>query len=188
MLKRDPLAQPEPLIRRVYAYVAYRVGDGPEAEDVTSEVFERAVRYRDSFDPRKGSPVTWLLGIARGCVADVALRRTPLADLDAAAEPVAPGELATDTATRLELAAALRRLTDGERELIALRFGADLTAKQIGEVFEMTTNAVEVSLSRALSRLRVLLGEASERTAETRQGGRRPAGGASTAERPAELS
>jgi len=36
MFERDPLANPEPLIRRVYAYVAYRIGDGPDAEDVTS--------------------------------------------------------------------------------------------------------------------------------------------------------
>ena len=65
MLRRDPLANPEPLIRRVYAYVAYRVGDGPDAEDLTSETFERALRYRKSYDPRKGEPVAWLLGIAK---------------------------------------------------------------------------------------------------------------------------
>ena len=41
MMRRDPLANPEPLVRRVYAYVAYRIGSGPDAEDVTSEVFER---------------------------------------------------------------------------------------------------------------------------------------------------
>ena len=54
MHRRDPLANPEPLIRRVYAYVAYRIGDGPDAEDVTSEVFERALRYRESYDPTRG--------------------------------------------------------------------------------------------------------------------------------------
>ena len=42
-MKRDPLAHPEELIQRVYAYAAYRIGDGPDAEDVTSEAFERAV-------------------------------------------------------------------------------------------------------------------------------------------------
>ena len=47
---RDPLANPEELIRRVYAYVAYRLGNGPEAEDATGEVFERAVRYRSRYD------------------------------------------------------------------------------------------------------------------------------------------
>src|SRR5258708_6733814 len=67
-LSRDPLADPKPLARRVYSYVAYRLGDGPDAEDVTSEVFERAIRYRSNFDPAKGEPVHWLLGIARRCV------------------------------------------------------------------------------------------------------------------------
>ena len=64
-MARDPLADPGPLIRRVYAYVAYRIGDGAEAEDITSEAFERALRYRDSYDPRRGEPVAWLIGIAR---------------------------------------------------------------------------------------------------------------------------
>ena len=64
-LSRDPLAHPDALIRRVYAYVAYRLGDGPDAEDVTSEVFERALRYRGSYDREKGDPISWLLGIAR---------------------------------------------------------------------------------------------------------------------------
>ena len=63
-LATDPLANPRVLIDRVYGYVAYRIGDGPEAEDVTSEVFERALRYRGSYDPAKGRPLSWLLGIA----------------------------------------------------------------------------------------------------------------------------
>ena len=53
-MRRDPLAHPEELIKRVYAYVAYAIGDGPDAEDVTSETFERALRYRKSYDPAKG--------------------------------------------------------------------------------------------------------------------------------------
>jgi DNA-directed RNA polymerase specialized sigma24 family protein len=55
-VKVDPLADVERLIRRVYGYVAYRIGDGPDAEDVTSETFERALRYRSSYDPRRGDP------------------------------------------------------------------------------------------------------------------------------------
>src|SRR3954454_11058268 len=59
---QDPLRDPAPLIKRVYAYVAYRIGDGADAEDVTSEVFERATRYRATYQPSKGDPVAWLLG------------------------------------------------------------------------------------------------------------------------------
>ena len=46
MRSRDPLADPEQLIERVYSYVAYRIGPGADAEDVTSEAFARALRGR----------------------------------------------------------------------------------------------------------------------------------------------
>src|SRR5215217_5483368 len=68
MFRVDPLANPEPLIRRVYGYVAYRIGDGPDAEDITSETFERALRYKKSYDSSKGEPIAWLIGIARRCI------------------------------------------------------------------------------------------------------------------------
>ena len=64
------------------------------------------------------------------------------------------GDLALDSATRLDLRAAVAALGARDRELIALRYGADLTARQIGEVLALKTNAVEVALHRALGRLR----------------------------------
>ena len=46
MRKRpDPFADAPRMIRRIYGYVAFRMGRGPDAEDVTSEVFERALRH-----------------------------------------------------------------------------------------------------------------------------------------------
>ena len=156
MFRADPLANPEQLIRRIYAYVAYRVGDGPDAEDVTSETVERALRYRKSFDSSKGEPIAWVLGIARRCIDDsfAAAREAP----GEPAESAAPGDLEEDTARRLGLKAALGALSERERDLIGLRYGADLTAREIGEVLGLTTNAVEVALHRALSRLRETLG------------------------------
>src|SRR5207302_1437754 len=146
-LSRDPLANPEPLIRRVYAYVAYRIGDGPDAEDVTSETFARALRYRDSFDPKRGEPIGWLIGIARRCIADLALTR-PTQELDESHDAAAPGDLAEDVVRRLDLRAAVAQLDEAGRELVALRFGADLTARQIGELTGKKTHAVEVALQR----------------------------------------
>ena len=150
-MRTDPLADPRPLIRRVYAYAAYRIGAGPDAEDVTSETFERALRYRDSFDPNRGDPVAWLIGIARRCIADAAMKReTTMADL-----PERSFEGQDDASLdRLELRAAVAQLDERNRELVALRYGADLTARQIGELLDLKTNAVEVALHRALSRLR----------------------------------
>ncbi len=152
-MKRDPLANPEPLIRRVYAYAAYRVGHGPDADDVTSETFARALRYRESFDPKKGEPVAWLLGIARRCIEDA--RMEPVAELPD--ELPGAGELEGDAIERIELRRAVAGLDARDRELVALRYGADLSARQIGEVLGERTNTVEVALHRALGRLRAAL-------------------------------
>jgi RNA polymerase sigma-70 factor, ECF subfamily len=152
--RRDPLADPEPLIRRVYAYVAYRIGDGADAEDVTASTFERALRYRDRFDPTRGDVSAWLIGIARREISDEFARRPIAIDVP---EEVDPAELEGEAATRLDLRRAVSTLGDRDRELIALRFGADLTARQIAEVVGLRTNAVEVALHRALHMLRGLL-------------------------------
>ena len=153
----DPLAHPERLIRQVYAYVAYRIGAGSEAEDVTSETFERALRYRDSFDPRKGKPLAWLLGIARSTLAGRRLRVHEQLDAEAA---VGADDIEEQVAARLDLQAALGLLEERDRELISLRYGADLSSKQIGKLLGLEPGTVDVSLHRARSRLRAALGEA----------------------------
>jgi RNA polymerase sigma factor (sigma-70 family) len=155
MLGRDPLRDPEPLIERVYAYVAYRIGAGPDAEDITSETFERALRYRESYDPAKGTPVSWVLGIARRCTnAAIAERKTGWLELF---ETEAPGDLEAETAERLELESALAGLPAADFEVLSLRYGADLSAKRIAEVLDSTPGAVRVALHRAHGRLRDVL-------------------------------
>ena len=63
-------------------------------------------------------------------------------------------DFAPEAEQRVLLANAVSHLDQRDRELIALRYGADLTARQIAEVMDMQTNAVEVALHRALARLR----------------------------------
>jgi RNA polymerase sigma-70 factor, ECF subfamily len=155
MSRRDPLANPEPLIRRVYAYVAYRIGDGPDAEDITSETFERAFRRKATFDPARGTAIAWLLGIARNCISDLAFAGDiPVASVPDTPDPV---DLEDGAVRRVTLAAALAQLDQHDQDLVALRYGADLTARRIGEILGMSTNATEVAIHRALGRLRVLL-------------------------------
>ena len=159
-MRVDPLAHPEPLIRRVYAYAAYRLGDGPDAEDATSDTFERALRYRRSYDRSKGEPVAWLLGIARRCVDDIFLARPAISDT--VLEAPAPGSLEPDAIRRLSVRDAVTQLDDRSRELIALRYGADLTARQIAEMLRERTNTVEVALHRALGKLRSILDDEAD--------------------------
>ena len=155
-MRRDPFADPRPLIRSVYAYVAYRIGDGPEAEDVTSETFERALRYRDSYDGSRAEPVAWLIGIARHCIADaLAARRPTVADPPDVADD---GDLEEETVRRLALGAAVARLEAADRELIALRYGADLTVPEMAELTGNSLTTMEGRLYRALRKLRAELG------------------------------
>jgi RNA polymerase sigma-70 factor (ECF subfamily) len=158
---KDPLRDPAPLVRRVYAYAAYRLGDGAEAEDVTSETFERALRYRQSFDPKLGTPAAWLVGIARRCADEqLRVRGTEIpTDDDALLDGVADEDAADLAVLRLDLADAIATLGVRDRELIALRYGADLKAKDIAGLLGQQTNAVEVALHRALDRLRRAMGE-----------------------------
>jgi len=158
MRHRDPRANPDDLIRRIYSYVAYRIGDGPDAEDVTSEVFERALRYRASYDEGRGRPLTWLLGIARRCVDDALIRRASAPALEVE-DHASSEDLEGEAVRRVAVATAINRLDDQARDLLALRYGGDLSAREIGEVIGAKTNAVEVALHRALARVRADLDE-----------------------------
>lgn len=156
MSTTDPFADPEPLLARLDAFVAYRLGEGPEAEDVVGETVERALRYRSSYDPRRGPPIAWLIGIARRVLAD---RPPPLLAAAPEVDPPAAGDLADDAALRVTVWSAVSRLSARDRELVALRYGADLTTRQIAAILELRPNTVDVALRRALDRLRALLEE-----------------------------
>src|SRR3989449_11599574 len=132
----DPLGNPDRLIRAVYAYVAYRMGPGADADDVTSDVFERALRSRDSFDPDRGTPTAWLIGIARHRLNG---ERGPTAvSLDDAPELTAPMDLEGDVVRKLSLGDALSHLGDRDRELIALRYGPHLRPRDNPEGLSLT--------------------------------------------------
>jgi RNA polymerase sigma-70 factor, ECF subfamily len=150
MRPRDPFIDPERLIRRVYAYVAYRIGDGPDAEDVTAEAVERALRYRDSFDAAKGDAVGWVIGIARRVLVSRAREATAAIDENAPSSE----NLEENALRRIQVTSAVAKLGDRDRELVALRYGADLSAREIAQLLELKTNAVEVALHRAVARLR----------------------------------
>ena len=108
---------------------------------------------------RRASPIVWLIGIARHCIDDFwrsrADGRFDSADLAEADLGENAGERFEDrTLRRLELASAIATLDEGDQDLIALRYGADLTARQIATLLEMRVNTVEVALHRAVGRLR----------------------------------
>jgi len=153
---------------RVYAFFAYRLGSREDAEDLTQATFERAVRSAKRYDKRRASPITWLLAIAQNLLVDHYRRGArehdqtiDCDDPDRAFPAVAPVD-ATAFEVQPELAAALAHLSEREREIVALRFGADLSGPQIAELMGLTLANVQQILSRSLRRMRTTL-EESER-------------------------
>jgi RNA polymerase sigma-70 factor (ECF subfamily) len=149
---------------RVYNYVRYRVRDAETADDVTAQVFERALVRIGSYRPERAPFATWLFAIARNAVNDYlrAKRRRRWLSLEmlrdrASAEPQ-PEEVAVHSETRAELLAAVARLSDRERDLIALKFAAGLTNRRIAELTGLSESNVGVILYRAVRQLRTELG------------------------------
>lgn len=150
-------------IWHVYGFFGYRLGSREDAEDLTQLTFERALRAWDRFDPERASAGTWLLAIARNLLIDHYRRdgsRTP-EPLDSEHEPgVAPeAEPPREPGAGIspELEAALAELRPRDREIVALRFGGDLTGPEIAEVTGLSLANVQQILSRSLRRMRAEL-------------------------------
>lgn len=145
----------------VYGFFGYRVRSREEVEDLTQLTFERALKAWSRFDPDRASARTWLLAIARNLLIDHYRRdrsgvEQPLPEDDAG--QLGEGNLDQERlGLSPELDAALGRLGQRERELIALRFGGDLTGPEIAELTDLSLANVQQILSRSLRRLRTEL-------------------------------
>lgn len=145
------------------AFLVYRTGDRVLSEDLVADTFERVLTARRGFDRRRATEKTWLYTIALNLLRDHVRRagagqrateRVAVGLSDAApADPFAGAE------HRDELQAALAKLSEEEREAVALRFGADLTVPEIAALKREKLTTVEGRVYRALRKLRAELEE-----------------------------
>ncbi|HEX2040294.1 MAG TPA: sigma-70 family RNA polymerase sigma factor [Acidimicrobiales bacterium] len=136
-----------------YAVALRILGDRQDAEDAASEALARTLaswrRVRDLHYRR-----AWVLRVTANVAVDMARRRRRPTLTDAADRP-AVGGFADE---RLVLAHALRRLPRRQREVLVLRFLADLTEAQVAEQLRITPGAVKQHTRRGLAALRKVLG------------------------------
>jgi len=139
----------------LFAFLAYRTGDRTLAEDLLADAFERALRARRGYDRRRGSQKTWLYAIALNVLRDAARRADAESRAYARSAPLSAGPDRLEAIeVRDELARAMARLSDDEREAIALRFGADMTVPEVAELLGEKLTTVEGRVYRALRKLR----------------------------------
>jgi RNA polymerase sigma factor (sigma-70 family) len=146
----------------VYAYVAGLLRDRSAAEEVTSQAFERAWRKRRQIDRKRGTPRTWLFGIARNAALDELRRRSRLAH-DPAPDAAIHNPLANPADAALDrtlLQQALDSLSGRERELVALKFFAGLSNAEIANVLRTSETNAGTRLHRVIEKLRRSIDEA----------------------------
>lgn len=147
----------------VWRYVRARVPSDADAEDVTSEVFTRAMRSRNRFDPMLGSEAAWVVGIARHAVADWWRRRRPEDPSPCVPEPATgswsdpPAEQAARSDDAGHLLALLQVLSEREQEAVALRFGAELSSPEIGTAMGISPTAARMLIHRGVGKLREVM-------------------------------
>jgi RNA polymerase sigma factor (sigma-70 family) len=141
----------------VFAYVAGLLRDRAAAEDVCAAAFERAYRRRRSFDARRGEPRAWLFGIARNAALDELRRRrrrVALAGDVLDADAVTVEDAAEGALRRGVVWAALAGLEPRDRDLVALKFFAGLSNREIARVLGVSESNAGTMLHRAVQRLR----------------------------------
>jgi RNA polymerase sigma-70 factor (ECF subfamily) len=149
--------------KAVYGYLRFHLASPAEAEDLTADVFLRAVRAADRFDPGRGPARAWLLRIARNALRDHLRleRRHPrvsigaLDDLRCEAPTAEERLLWREEVSRL--LAALASLAAADQEIIGLRYGSGLDVREVAEILGLREPVVRTRLWRALRRLRRVL-------------------------------
>jgi len=145
---------------RVYNYVRYRVNDAATADDLTARVFERVLARIGHYCPERAPFAAWLFAIARNAVNDHirAQKRRRWLSLDVLSDRLStepkPEEILVRKEGHAELLAAVAHLSDRQRNLIGLKFGAGLTNRRIAELTGLSESNVGVILYRTMRQLR----------------------------------
>jgi RNA polymerase sigma-70 factor (ECF subfamily) len=145
-------------VSRVYGFFSYRGASRSECEDLTQATFERALRAWGRYDPAKAEPSTWLLTIARNVAIDHLRARQRHEPLDVAAAVPSPEstpeQQAVQQSEAQRLGALLATLEPRQRELMAMKYGADMTNRAIALVTGLSESNVGTILHRAVEALR----------------------------------
>lgn len=163
---------------RIYGYVSVILRDRHEAEDVSQQVFVKAMQGIGGYQGSPGSSFdAWLFRIARNAVMDVMRRSRRVTVEDPATIEVrraADGE-SHDAMTQLsrlsdsDVSVFLKRLPDAQRDALVLRFVLGMSAEEVGQAMNRRTEAVRALQSRGLRTLEQRLAAVGRRADRRRR-------------------
>lgn len=150
----------------VFGYLRARTTSDDDALELTAIAFERALFGIDRYAPRGAGFRAWLFRIARNAAVDDSRRRRRFAECTVAAaleclvadDRPGPDVAAAQADDVRRVRAAIATLGNAQRDALGLRFGAGLSAREIGAVINKREAAVQKLIERAIDRLREVLG------------------------------
>jgi len=150
--------------KNVYNYIAFRINNHHDTEELVSAVFEKHVRHRERYNsefPMEG----WLIGIAKNQVTDYLRKkmRRNFVSLDCLISLVSPNRQPEEIVVKHEgnraLMAAMAKLKNQERQILSMKFATDLKHSEIAKILNITESNVGVITHRALKKLKGLMKE-----------------------------
>jgi RNA polymerase sigma-70 factor, ECF subfamily len=145
------------LAPRVYNYFRYRLGQESEVEDLTARTFEKAWVARQQYRRDLAGFSTWLFKIAQNLIVDHLRSRRNLVSIDDAVNVTGADitEIHLERQSDLSrLASLTRELPPRDRELIALKYGAGISNRDIAKLTKLTESNVGTILHRVVQHLR----------------------------------
>lgn len=145
---------------RLFNYVCYRLSDRSAAEELTANICLLALSRADQFKPDKGTLSNWIFGIARNTIRNhfrAERRQARQVSLDALPEIIAE-HASPDQALELrerfmQIVEGLHQLPEIEQEIVALRYGGDLSNAEIAQIMDLKKGHVAVMLHRSIKKL-----------------------------------
>jgi RNA polymerase sigma-70 factor (ECF subfamily) len=142
---------------RVYNFFCYHVSDESLDEDLTAATFEKAWRGRSRFRRDLSAFSTWLFTIARNVATDHFRRKDREVPLEVAGERADPASLEETVQQQQDFAQlvyVLSKFSARERELVAFKYGAGLTNREIARLTRLSESNVGTILNRTVEKLR----------------------------------
>ncbi len=153
---------------RVYRYVAFKIGDRTEAEDMAQQVFLNAYQSFPTFKWKGASVSAWFFRIAHNLMVDY-LRRKAKKTMLPLDESLASGGDDPQTVTEYNLdverlSLATRQLTEAQREVISLRFAGGLSTAEVAQSMGKSQGAIKALQHSAIVALRKALTVGNDET------------------------
>lgn len=148
---------------KVFRYMVLRVKDRSEAEDMAQQVFVKSFEALPSFK-WKGAPFgAWLFSIARNLVVDRQRKagKQPVTSIDDVVL-LSDENLENNVETKMEMekvVEASKSLTPSQREVVALRFGAEMSIAETAKIMGKNEGAIKALQHSAINALRRLLAQ-----------------------------